>query len=500
MAYFDSPKNRAIWEKELAGLRRKKELAAKQTGEIEASALSRETIREPMDRIPITFEQLIQEAQEKRQGTAKKEWKQMERKEKDSRQIEGRKKVKGYAVFLGFLLCLLCPFTDVKGGQAQETLFFAGEDEAYGYRYEAPGIGSLSSSVREGDTAAVVVLAVDEARYLLYQNGNRKQYEAGDILYETGDYKLYLYSSETEQTRAEFTFQIENDFESLDEDMEPGKTVVNPDLILDYDKSQAMYRYTLPNGSGFLISVPSGGIAEQPVTLRLMDGSSLFMVFCNGEAEPVPEDMAFTKQGRYRMTIISSASITEKRDRNLYKSDICFIIGTGSVNQMEILNAPTGFLLDAVTYNGRSLKPDGDTFIRLLRDGVYRAVFVAEENDKINWQITFKRDTSPPCLIFNQPMNGGQLDSPVSYTVPEPGCSVSVKFNGILMPNAKNHFTEGGYYEVTVKDPPGNERAYNFFIEGRYQLADQRIVIIFAAVFTAAAVYFAHCRKNMQIL
>lgn len=412
-----------------------------------------------------------------------------------------KKKVKWRAFFLLCLLCFLPAFSAAGAGQVQEPLFFAGEDEINGYRYEAPGIGSLSANVKEGEAASVVVLTVDgPGSYYLYQDGNRKRYKGGDILYEAGDYELYLYPLDTEQRYAKFTFQIQNDFENLEEELKPGKTVINPELSIGYDKNINMYSYTLPNGSGFWLSVPLGGISDQPVTVRLMDGSYVFLAYCNGEAEAIPEDMIFTRQGQYRMTVESIASMAGKRDNNLYKIDIYFTIGTSAVNQMELLNAPTGFLVDAVTCNGRSLKPDGEEFIRLKADGIYHAVFADRENPETVWQMKFNRDTSPPCLIFNQPMNGGRLDSPVAYTVPEAGCSVTVKFNGILIPAANRSFSEGGYYEVVAKDIAGNERIYSFYIENRYPLADRRMIIIFAAIFTAAAAYLAYCRKNMQIL
>lgn len=61
MAYFDSPKNRALWEKELAVLRRKREQAAKQSVEMEPQHYPKESIRKETGRIPITFEQLLQD-------------------------------------------------------------------------------------------------------------------------------------------------------------------------------------------------------------------------------------------------------------------------------------------------------------------------------------------------------------------------------------------------------------------------------------------------------
>lgn len=64
MAYFDSPKNRAIWSKELETLREEREARAQGKEAIRRPDPSKTSEQDTAMREPITFEQLVREERE----------------------------------------------------------------------------------------------------------------------------------------------------------------------------------------------------------------------------------------------------------------------------------------------------------------------------------------------------------------------------------------------------------------------------------------------------
>ncbi len=256
--------------------------------------------------------------------------------------------------------------------------------------------------------------------------------------------------------------------------------IEDPDLVLGYHEATGMYTYTLPDGSRFAVSVPNTAVTTQAVRLVLPENMLLQSCTKDGE-DQYALSKELTEPGSYTLQLLETGEAsydadnpTELQNTNSYRFTLHFRICENVNNLLELVQAPEGFQISAVSRNGkRSEEPRSWYF--LPGDGSYVFEFRSLEND-IPYELRFTLDETPPRLSFTGLGENSIAKSPLSVSSAEP-CTVEVQHNGEnyhlsqdQQQNIQGSLSGTGVYRLTAEDAAGNSRSYVVLLKGRSRL------------------------------
>lgn len=260
------------------------------------------------------------------------------------------------------------------------------------------------------------------------------------------------------------------------------------------------YCYQLEEDTRFFMSIPNGGFSTRPVAINFPDARlGIYSIERNGEPEYELMSRRFDKEGEYELLLYF---ITDSAGERMggYKLPIHFRIGKSLENSLEEIHAPEGFRFESVWLDGNREKTEED-FLKLTRDGEYRIRFSSLKNRTVTYEVSFTLDTEAPVLVFSQDITAeGKLKPPLAITREEPDCEVMIYRDSREFSRFRETLSEGGYYEITVKDKAGNSRSYSFTLAKDQGKRTKLIIIIAAVILSGVVVYMAFLRRNMGVL
>lgn len=275
--------------------------------------------------------------------------------------------------------------------------------------------------------------------------------------------------------------------------------VENPDLELSYNENTGMFRYTLPDGEYFEMNVPLGGWARTRAYLKTSEGLNVYQIWHDGELVSVGGMNEFLQVGDYEITVMDnevgmSGSIG-------YKVSISFHLYLNERLSLTHINVPMGLFLEDAALDGDSLEAvtGRENYLHLEKDGRYVLQFADGEGNRC-FQMEFVRDTVPPALYFDCPVDGMLLTEPVTFTPSERQAQIDIWRNLQTAYTSANVIAMRGDYRMEVSDDAGNVRDYEFTLHPDLVIWDKRLLIIPCVALAAVVISFFYWRRNMRVI
>lgn len=335
------------------------------------------------------------------------------------------------------------------------------EDQGNGYVYAVGTAGTFSINIQPEEVASAVFLSVDDTLYpVLLQDG--VEISCDDVLFNQGSYQLLLYSNENKEgDYGYFPFTIENDYGGiLGGNLSAITLNYNPDLVTTYAQDTGRFTYTLPDGQSITATVARDGNATASATLTLSENMRLVSIYRDG-SYIADTALSFAVSGSYLLVMRSNEFGTNGNE--CYEVMFPFTIGE-TVVQSAIFQAPYAMEVLAVTIDGVPSILFSDDYVFLQKDGTYEVEFALTGTD-VTFSHSFLRDTTPPAMSFDPPIDQGVVSTELSFQLSEPTAQVELRRNGSSVFASRNTIVADGTYAATVQDVYGNARTYAFEIE-----------------------------------
>ncbi len=274
--------------------------------------------------------------------------------------------------------------------------------------------------------------------------------------------------------------------------------VVEPPLTMTEEPSGGI-RYTLPNGSFFLSSVPEGMITSQPVEIALSQNLA-GVVKRDDDLEMLPDSWTFSEPGSYRVKILSYQLPEEADGFRAYEVNFHFTVIGQADGQIGAMPAPNGFRIEEVWLEGQQMEIENDRCYFFREDGRYVFRFTDTETGRMQVETAWTRDTQAPFLLFSQEIADGRAQVPLEFTPSEPGCKVRVGYNGEYGYTSEYALRYPGYYELTVEDSVGNSRVYQLDVRQVFKLLDVRLIGAGLVLLALTALRLIFLRNDMRVL
>lgn len=504
MSYFDSPKNRAMWKKEMAELRSEREI--RKSGSLKLPEVQQEdTAQDTVKREPTNLRELM------REECAERHTKKKEIGLTDRRLPE--KTEKGMQVLLGFLLCFLLLGMPVQAGLLKE-ISLAACDPENGYRYEWDHYGGFYTNVLQGENAGFAVFSIDETLdYRMLKDGEAYAYLQEDLLVENGSYTLCLFvkDGETQENCAVFDFQITSEAFSAAADggeamaggmLFPEIGVQEREMSCYYDREQGLMRFQAEETEFLTANIPNGAMISTPVYLKAAEGVTQ-TVYRNGEYFMRPEDDIYEENGFYRcvQTLYPDIANSAAEDNSIIMTEFYFWVIDNHNTCVNVVGAPKGFYLEQVFYQGTEQEIPQSGHYFLQGEGSYRFCFTSAQDDGLSYALELTKDTTAPFLDFDQEMEDGKATAPLTITCKEPFCSYEVVRNGMKYDYAQGKpLTAAGYYEVVVSDAYGNSRKYTFLLEAAYHFFSPGMILLLSSLAAVLLIVLYRSGHNLTVI
>ena len=371
------------------------------------------------------------------------------------------------------------------------------EDAGNGYEYEVEGVGSFTVNCKENEVVAIFVFeAYDGCYAALYQDG--RKLESDGLVYEPGRYELRIYGNEAlDGDYGSFYVTVENQYN----EMEPEETadlteIENPALELRWDADRNVFCYTFPDGVWFETNVPLGGWSRGAVQITTDDKLHVYQVYRDGEIVGIGDELDFNEVGGYE--IILRDNELGSRGDTAYRAVMTFRLYKNETICLSRVNTPMGLKLVSARMDGERLETADTDSIQLTRDGRYVLQY-ADSTDTVCWSMEFVRDTTPPMLRFNVPMNGEPIREDVAFSPSELGASIYLERNRSEVTASLNIIRVNGRYHMEVSDPAGNMRSYDFTVAKSADINIRGVIVVALAVLALLAGGFVYWRRSMRV-
>lgn len=381
---------------------------------------------------------------------------------------------------------------------------YVGEDDQNGYRYEVDGIGGISVNIAPEQTVSSVALITPDLGIhgILYKNGIKSELTQESFVMESGRYEYYFYPSSQSDPdcMGVFSFTLSG-LEETDDIKDPVSfsVIENPEIQVTYDEKQKKYIHTLPNGTAFQLTVPSGGLSVSPVQAAFSNDISIYGISRNGEYISAEEPYSFTQEGCYQIECMAGMSDIGAASGTLYHFDVWFLIRSYTIRDMDVINAPKGFVLKKAWKNGIPAEVSEFGSWYLEEDGVYRILF-EEEHGNCQYRLECNIDREAPYLLFDKNFFDETLYVPLSFTPSEEGCQIEIYQNGEKMAYTSSPIEDGGIYQIVVSDASGNQREYSFFLFHNIKIITPTRIILSIVFVLGILVFMFYQRRHMKVL
>lgn len=252
------------------------------------------------------------------------------------------------------------------------------------------------------------------------------------------------------------------------------------EVSVSYDTEVNMYRYEFPNHYVFQMNIPNGAVSTEPVRMQVDRDRTSVLILKDGELFESNESFYFSQPGNYILQMNCSPGDYDGTDLMIYSYEVDFQILKNKTSRNTCINAPDGYELASLRYNGKPAFLEGRYSMFLEKDGDYEVCFQAEGLP--DYRISFRKDTVAPIVKFSEPVRAKKCSFPLSFEAGEEGVEVSVYQNGAQEKLLDQTIRKGGWYLVRVSDPVGNSRDYRFFIRSEYHVFSRELVILLVLV------------------
>ncbi len=381
-------------------------------------------------------------------------------------------------------------------GQALDCVMSA-EDAGNGYEYQVEGIGTFTVNCQENEVVPIFVFeAYDGCYAALYQAGRR--IESDGLVYEPGRYELRVYGSETmDGDYGSFYVTVENEYNEMEPEEIPDLTEVkNPGLDLRWNADRNVFRYSFPDGAWFETNVPLGGWSRGAAQITADDKLHVYQVYRDGEIVGIGDELDFNEVGGYE--IILRDNELGSRGSTAYSAVMTFRLYKNENLCLSRVNTPMGLKLVSARKDGERLDVADTDCIQLTRDGRY-ALEYADSSGTICWSMEFVRDTTPPMLRFNVPMDGEPIREDVAFSPSELGADIYLERNNSEVTASLNIIRINGRYHMEVSDPAGNMRSYDFTVTKSADIDIRSVIVIVLALLALLAGGFVYWRRSMRV-
>lgn len=328
-------------------------------------------------------------------------------------------------------------------------LVYAGLDEDDGYRYTQSGTGIGFSSVFKEDTTDTEYIALfefDNGVYCeLWRNGDQIPYKDGDIVVGEGDYQLLIAPSESQRASyfSLFTFRLE----------EVSVNDYAPEVTVSYVRAYEMFGFSGDGEPLFLLSVPNGGISQEPVVFSPVGANvAIETLYYNGKRQSYGQELEFAEPGCYLLKVNIGIP---------YSYWVAFRVL--SCADCAVTFLPFSEELTCLSASGARLA--GNT-LYLPDDGAYRFRFScpAASGVDMTWDEAVTRDTMLPGVTFSERVGSGRVHNQMHVTALSPDAELTVYWNDLPQAYFDGSFTGDGRYRVVVSDRAGNAQELSFFL------------------------------------
>jgi hypothetical protein len=211
------------------------------------------------------------------------------------------------------------------------------------------------------------------------------------------------------------------------------------------------------------------------------------------------DEYVFTDAGSYEVNIVCYSADFNASDVNTYSGTYYFTIIGSTISDINIINAPLGYQISRISCDGNELQSNSNKAYLLRKDGIYECDFTSVQDENIQYQISFVRDTTAPFLTFGKDLED-TAEVPLTFYPSEPTAKVVIRTDGIDTIAVTDSIETSGYYNITVSDEAGNARMYHIQLERTYKLINIKTIVLFVVFLAGLVIYLIKTRKNMQIL
>ena len=291
----------------------------------------------------------------------------------------------------------------------------------------------------------------------------------------------------------------------------------DPKLSMSYSAETGVFTYRMPNRASFMLNAPLGGITDEPVDIDAGEETWIVSLLEDGisclPAEPefhsVSEALASVSTDRIAAASVDHtgsylfhirSTTTDRSGRQTY--DVyggVRIVSDDIPVSLTRLEAPYGYEISEVILDGRRIAGNTGERIELVSDGYYEVHFMPLTPGLPEWISHFKRDATPPALVFSPKLTAEPMDGPVTFTPTEGGAQIKVSLDNIETKLYNMTAAAAGRYVIEVSDSAGNSSEYSFTVKMRKDTPimlylSAGIILIILAVLVAA---LAHRRMRI---
>lgn len=332
------------------------------------------------------------------------------------------------------------------------------------------------------------------------------------------DVDEYIDSDEFMDDIYKSLFGDELDDDSLAE-MIMGKEVDNAPLTLKYDDELSMYIYEMPNSAKIYTSIPNNAITQYGVQIFFRDDASAEIVdLQTGEETDYTSGDIVSREGNYEVVIKQIAifdddvienaisfddsgdSTLSSIDSNTYIAHYFFTILRNPTGRLEIVNAPSDFIISGVTMSGQELERESDNMYVMKKDGIYEFILSCKDDENIKYTFSVERDTKKPKLNITEGALEGLTHESVEWNCLNSEDEVKVKYNYKEVTMSENKVSGYGVYKITVTNNSGNTQVYSFRILPKHDTNSVLAVILLSMLGVAAAGYLVLSKKDTEVL
>jgi hypothetical protein len=270
----------------------------------------------------------------------------------------------------------------------------------------------------------VVVTANEEASITVIKDGEKYDYEFGEVLTEEGKYLITV------------------------EDKFGNKT----SLTIAIDKSVS-----------FDMNVADGGITNDPVAINPGEKETI-TVTKDGKAYSYTPGEEITEEGAYKVVITDAYGNTKEVSFQIVYADARTSIDYELGEDVTIVS---------ITKDGTEVPHEGN-HLSFEENGTY---VITYEQDGKTYDFSLSLDTTAPELTLNGVEDGSKVDGKVSLTDMTEEGEIHVYKDGVEIDySLGQELVDYGSYKVVVRDSLGNERTYSFTLA--YQMNGWGIALI----------------------
>ena len=279
----------------------------------------------------------------------------------------------------------------------------------------------------------------------------------------------------------------------------PGEMIENPRMQMKMSED-GRFRYILPNGEYYEVTIPNGMITSSPV--RFYPSSQVAAVITkDGESTSIFNSWNFTEPGNYQVKMLFyNLGSDNYEDIRVYEVYHYFTIVGRKVNHLGAVPAPDGFEIVDAKKDGIQQPIKDPKCLFLEGDGIFEIRYRDIATGSMYVSTSFERDTIAPFLEFSTDITKGPVKGSVEFSKSDVGDQVYLYYNGNASLITGNSLTSAGKYTLKVSDEVGNSRMYSLEIKQTYRMFETKTIILALIFLLGVGARFLLLSRDMKVI